>query len=321
MGYVLRRIGYSVLVLVAVSVASFGLIELAPGEFFDELRLNPRIAPETVAGLREQYGLTAPPVTRYVRWLTAVGHGDLGFSLAYHTEVSALLWVRAQNTLLLTIPAMVVAWFLAVPLGVWCAVHRGGGADRLCAIATSALLTLPELLVAILCLVVALRTGWFPTGGMSSSLQSGDLQFAARARDVVVHAALPVCALAGGMVPVVFRHVRASMLDVLDAPPLRAARGHGIRPARLLWRYAVPMAANPLVSLAGLSVGMLLSASLLVEVVMGWPGLGPLLLDAVLARDLYVVIGASMLSTVFLVVGNLLADLTLFAVDPRIRAC
>ena len=120
--------------------------------------------------------------------------------------------------------------------------------------------------------------------------------------------------------PVLIRHVRAAIAEVLSAPFLRAAGGHGIPRRTLLYRYALRAAANPLISLFGFSVGALLSGSLLVEVVMSWPGLGPLLLEAILARDLYVVIGGLLLSTVFLVSGNFLADLLLYWADPRIRA-
>lgn len=317
MGYAVRRIGWSLLVLVAVSAVSFALIEIAPGEFFDELRTNPRIAPETVEALRAQYGFTEPPLTRYVRWVESLAHGQLGFSLAYQTDVSGLLGVRALNTLLLTIPALLAAWGIAIAAGLWCAAHERGVVDRFCAVTTSALLTVPEPVVALLCLVAALQTGWFPIGGMSVGV--GASGFLASLRDVAAHAVLPVGALTVAIVPVLFRHVRASLADVLGAPALRAARGHGIPPARLLWRYALPMAANPLVSLAGLSAGMLLTGSLLIEIVMGWPGLGPLLLDAILARDRYVVMGAAMLSAALLVTGNCVADLALAAIDPRIR--
>ena len=126
-------------------------------------------------------------------------------------------------------------------------------------------------------------------------------------------------ALTLGTLPVLLRHVRASMVEVLDSPFVRAARAHGIPRRRILFRYALRAAANPLISLGGFSVASLLSASLLVEVIMSWPGMGPLLLEAILARDFYLVIGAVVFSTIFLVAGNLLADVLLYAADPRIR--
>lgn len=319
MGYILRRLGYSGLVIVAVSIATFALIEAAPGEFFDDLRQDPRVTPETIEALRQQYGFTEPPVRRYLQWAAAAARGEFGYSLAYQTGVADLLWARARNTIVIAVPAMLLAWGLALLAGAWCAVRRGGAFDRVSAVVSSALLTLPEPVIALLFLVVALNTGWFPVGGMSALPGTADLTLAEWAADLAAHAALPVCALALIVCPLLFRHVRAALIEVADAFPLCAVRGHGIHPARVLWRHALPMAANPLMSLAGLSVGLLLSTSLLVEVVMGWPGLGPLLLEAILARDRYVVVGAAMLSAVFLVAGNLIADLGLFAIDPRIR--
>jgi peptide/nickel transport system permease protein len=125
--------------------------------------------------------------------------------------------------------------------------------------------------------------------------------------------------LALASLPALLRHIRAAMIEVLEAPFIRAARAHGISEARVLFRYALPVAANPLISLFGFSLATLLSASLLVEVILSWPGIGPLLIDAILAKDFYIVVGAVMLSSVLLVVGNLFADLLLVAADPRIR--
>jgi peptide/nickel transport system permease protein len=244
--------------------------------------------------------------------------GDLGFSITYMSPVAPLVGARAFNTLVLSATATLASWLLAVPLGVWSAARRGHTADRTVGIATSALLALPDLLVALMLLLLAVRTGWFPTGGMSSSGFAG-LTAWAKVTDLASHLALPVLALVVISLPPLVRHVRASMVEVLGSPFLRATRAHGIARSRLLFRHALPAAANPLVSLFGLSLAALLSGSLLVEVVMGWPGLGPLLLQAILARDLHLVVAPVMLSTLFLLGGSLAADLLLYAVDPRIR--
>ncbi len=142
----------------------------------------------------------------------------------------------------------------------------------------------------------------------------------AKFRDTIFHLIGPAMILAVAALPILIRHIRGSMLEVLDAPFVQSARGHGISGWQLMSRYILPAAANPWISLFGLSLGGLLSGSLLVEIVTGWPGLGPLLLDATLSRDLYVVVGVVMASTVFMVSGSVLADLMLFAVDPRVRA-
>ncbi|MGO9275251.1 MAG: ABC transporter permease [Terriglobia bacterium] len=319
MRYVVTRLIHSVVLLAGASVLTFVFLRLAPGDFFADLRLNPQVSAQTVTTLRAQAGLDQPLPVMYARWLRSVLKGNLGFSLAYNTPVAPLLWERAQNTLLLAGVATLLAWLIAIMAGVGSAARQGRITDRLIGGATSLLLAAPELLLALGLLALAVRTGRFPTGGMVS-LGFAGLSVTGKIKDIAVHAALPVTALVLGILPVLVRHVRASVLEALQAPFIQAARAHGIPRRRLLFGYALPAAANPLVSLFGLSVAALLSGSLLVEVVMSWPGMGPLLLEAILARDLYVVIGAVMFSTVFLVAGNLAADALLYAVDPRIRA-
>lgn len=318
MRYLLRRILHALFLLFGVSLLTFLFSALTPGNYFDEMRLSPQIAPETVAALRAQYQLDHPLHIRYAHWLNAVAHGNLGFSFAYNSPVGPLLWVRARNTLILTATATLLAWLLALPLGVWSAARFGRAPDRILSWTTAALLVIPDLVLALGLLIVAVRTGWFPTGGMVS-LGFESLSAFQKFRDLAVHMALPVAALVLSALPMLLRHVRASVAEALEAPFLRAAAGHGIARGTILYRYALRAAANPLISLFGFSVGSLLSGSLLVEVIMSWPGLGPLLLEAILARDLYVVIGGVLLSMIFLVGGNLLADFLLYWADPRIR--
>jgi peptide/nickel transport system permease protein len=230
-----------------------------------------------------------------------------------------LLWPRVRNTLLLAVPATALAWCIAVPFGAWAASRPGGLADRAAAGATTVLLGLPDLLVGLGLLLLAVRSGHFPTGGMIS-VGFAELGPWEKAKDVVAHFFLPVAALTLINLPVLLRHVRASMLDVLRAPFIQAARAAGIPERRLLLRHALRAAANPLISLLGLSVATLLSASVVVEMIMSWPGLGPLLIEAVAARDLHLVVGSVLCSTALLIGGNFLADALLYVADPRLRA-
>lgn len=318
MAYLLRRIGHAVFLLFGVSVLAFLFSALAPGNYVDDMRLNPQIAPETVRSLRAQYGLDRPMPERYLHWADSLLHGDLGFSFAYNRPVAPLLWLRARNTLLLTGSATFLAWFIALPLGAWSAERRGRLADRALSWTTAVLLVIPDLALALGLLALAVRSGWLPSGGLIATNLEG-VSFSRKMLDIALHMVLPVSVLVASVLPLLLRHVRAAFAEALDAPFLRAAEGHGIPRARLLWRYALPAAGNPLITLLGFSVGALLSGSMLVEVVMSWPGLGPFLLEAILARDLYVVIGGVLLSTLFLVAGNFIADLLLYWADPRIR--
>jgi peptide/nickel transport system permease protein len=318
MSYFLRRLMQAAFLLIGVSILTFLFSAMAPGNYFDEMRLNPQISPETVAALRAQYQLDRPLPVRYGRWLNALLHGEMGFSFAYNSPVAPLLWERARNTLLLTVTATLIAWALALPLGIWSAETRGRLPDRALSAATATLLVIPDLVLALGLLILAVRNGWFPLGGMAS-VGFQNLSPVGKFRDVAWHMELPVLALVLSALPVLVRHVRAAVAEVLEAPYLRAAASHGIQRRTLLYSYALRAAANPLISLFGFSMGALLSGSLLVEVVMSWPGLGPLLLEAILARDLYVVIGGVLWSTTFLVAGNFLADVLMYWADPRIR--
>jgi peptide/nickel transport system permease protein len=318
MRFFLRRLRHALFLLLGVSILAFLFTTLAPGNYFEEMRLNPQIAPETVAALRAQYQLDRPLPMRYASWMNSVVHGQMGFSFAYNSPVAPLLFARARYTLLLTVTATLIAWGIALPLGVWSAERFGRLPDRALSCATATLLVIPDLALALGLLALAVRTGWFPTGGMTS-LDFERFSLGGKLCDLAWHMTLPIAALVLSALPLLIRHVRASVAGVLDAPFMLAAKGHGIPRRTLLYRYALRAAANPLISLFGLSIGALLSGSLLVEVVMSWPGLGPLLLESILSRDLYIVIGGVLLSTFFLVCGNFLVDIFLYWADPRIR--
>jgi peptide/nickel transport system permease protein len=315
--YLARRIGAAIFLLIGISALSFLLADLAPGNFFDDMKLNPQISTVTVARLRAQYGFDRPLPSRYLRWITSVLNGDLGYSLAYNMPVSELIWGRLRNTVLLGGTATVLAWSFALPLGIWGAAF-GGWPDRISSGITSFFSSVPELVLGLTLFLLAARTAVLPVGGMTS-LRVDTLGPWARAKDILQHLIVPATALALGSLPPLLRHTRTAMREVLGCPYVQAARGHGVTEIRLILRHALPAAANPLCSLFGLSLATLLSGSLVIEVIAGWPGLGPLFLDAIFARDFYVVIAIVMLSGMFLIGGNFLADLLLYALDPRIR--
>jgi peptide/nickel transport system permease protein len=312
MKYAVRRLLHSLILLGGVSVLSFLFADLAPGDFFSEMRLERGVTAETVAALRAQRGLDRPLPVRYAAWLGSMARGEFGYSLAYNSAVGPLLRQRIPGTLLLTASATLVAWLMAIPLGIWNAARRGTASELAIKVSLSILLSIPELLLAIILIVLAVETGWLPVGGMHTPGSES-------AGDTLRHMVIPVGVLVLGMLPVLIRHVRSAVAECLDSPFALAARAHGIRRRRLLFRHVLPAALNPLVSLFGFSLGTLLSASLLVEVLVGWPGLGPLFLEAIMARDFALVLGVVMISTTLLITGNLIADLLLYRADPRIR--
>ena len=318
MRYAARRLLHSLFLLAGVSLLSFLFADLAPGDFFSEMRLDPGMTASTVEALRARHGLDRPLPARYAAWLASMARGEFGYSLAYNSAIGPLLGQRIPGTLLLTVTATLLAWLIAVPLGVWNATRRGTWSDSLIKVSLSILLSIPELLLAVIFLVIAVETGWLPAGGMHSP-GAGSLHPAEVFGDTLRHLAIPVAVLVLGMLPVLQRHVRSAVVDCLDSPFALAARAHGIPRRRRLFLHVLPAALNPLITLFGFSLGSLLSASLLVAVLVGWPGLGPLFLEAIMARDFALVLGVVMSSTTLLIAGNLIADLLLYRADPRIR--
>jgi peptide/nickel transport system permease protein len=318
MRFLLRRALHSFLLLIGASVISFLLVNLAPGDFFEEMRVNPEISRDTLASLRSQYGLDRPLPERYLQWVRSAISGQWGFSFAYNSPAGPILLSRGGKTLLLTGAATLLAWLIALPVGAWAAARPGSPIDWLTRGTVAVLLATPELVLALLLLFFAVRTGYFPTGGLMS-LDSFEMDAWSETKDIAKHVFLPGICLAAGLLPLLLSHVRAAVEEALEAPAIGAARGHGIPFRRLLLRHALPLAANPLISLFGFSLGMLISSSLLIETVFSWPGLGQLMLEAIQNRDFFLVVDATVLSTAFLLGGNLIADVLLYANDPRIK--
>lgn len=318
MKFLLQRGVRAVLMLAGVSILCFLFSAMAPGSFFDELRVNPQISPETISSLQGRYGLDQPLALRYIRWVKAATHGDFGYSLAYNAPVAPLLWTRAKNTLLLTSVSMALTWMISIPLGVWTAARRDRAFDQAFGFVTSLLISIPQVAMAVAVLALIVHFRMLPVGGMQAVDNDG-LSRWQQVQAVASRMLVPALLLTILETAVIARHVRASVIEVLGTPFAHATRGFGIPPARYLFRHLLPAAAAPAISLFGLSVAGLASGSLLVEVICGWPGLGPLILDATLSRDLCVVIGGIMFAAVFLVGGNLLADALLVVFDPRIR--
>jgi peptide/nickel transport system permease protein len=265
-----------------------------------------------------RFGLDQPLPLQYLRYVGNVFlRLDFGYSFAYHRPVFEVLSQGLLNTLLLALAGALVAWGLAIPLGILSAVRRGTWVDRGCSFVAFVGLSVPEVFLALLLLLLAARTGWFPIGGMHS-LDFDRLSAPRKVLDVLHHLALP--ALAVGLAPMAsrMRQMRASLLDVLHSDYVTTARAKGLSEAAVIGRHAVRNALNPMITLFGYTLGFLLTGSFLVEVVMSWPGLGRLTVTALLQRDLYVVMGSVLMASTLLVLGNLAADVLLALSDPRI---
>jgi peptide/nickel transport system permease protein len=317
--YLAQRLAHLVALVAVASLLTFVAGAWAPGTYEDALRLEPAYSPSTIAAIRARDGLDEPAAARFARWLGSFLRGGLGVSVEYRTAVAPLVAARAVRTLLLGIAGTSLAWLVALPAGVLMAARAGTAVDRCCRAALAAILALPEPVLAIGLMLFAAHSGWFPAGGMLSARLDAGTPWLVKVADSARHLVLPASVLGLSLVPTIARHVRSSVAAVLSAPFVTAARARGVPERRLLFRSALRVAAAPLISLAGLSLAALLSASLLVEVVTGWPGLGPLLVEATRSRDLPVVAGATVCSMVMLTVGTTLSDVFARVADPRIR--
>jgi peptide/nickel transport system permease protein len=317
--YLLRRLLNLIPLLLGISFLSFLIIELAPGDFLSAVRADETVAPEAVHSMEARFGLDRPWPQRYALWLeNIVLHHDFGESFAYRQPVFAVIVPRLGNTLLLALAAALVAWGLAIPLGILSAVKQHSGWDRTASFVAFVGLSVPEVFLALLMLLLAARTGWFPIGGMRD-LDWDSYSAAHKVLDVVHHLVLPALVL--GSIPMAarMRQMRANLLDVLRLDYVTTARAKGLPERTVIWKHAVRNALNPLVTLFGFTLATLLSGSFVVEIVFGWPGLGRLTLEAIQKQDLYLVMGSVLMASVMLVLGNLVADILLAVVDPRIR--
>jgi peptide/nickel transport system permease protein len=317
--YVLRRVLQVVPLLLAISALTFGLLQLAPGDFTSALAENPQISDATLERMRHAFGLDRPAWVQYLLYLrNAILHGDLGESFTYHQPVVQVLAGRLCNTLVLAIAAALVTWGLAVPLGVLAAVRQHKWVDRVLSLLAFATLSVPEVISGLVLLYAAARTGLLPIGGMHS-IDAASMAPGARLLDLLRHLLLP--AFVVGLVPLAgrMRQMRGSMLDVLRLDFVTTARAKGLPERTVVFRHALRNALNPMITLFGLTLGSLVSGALVAEVIFNWPGLGTVTLEAIQRQDPYLVLGAVLMAASVLVLANLVADLLLAVADPRIR--
>lgn len=317
--YLLRRIFTLIPLLLGVTLLAFLLIYLAPGDFLSQMAENPMISAETIEAMRVKFGLDKPWYVQYGLWLKNVFlHLDFGESFAFRQPVFEVIAPRLGNTLILALAAAVVAWGLAIPLGILSAVKQYSWRDKAASFAAFLGLSIPEIFFALLMMYMAAKTGWFPVGGMRS-LDHDQLQWGAQIGDILHHLVLPAVVL--GTVPMAgrMRQMRANLLDVLRLDYVTTARAKGLDENVVVWKHAVRNAINPLITLFGFTLASLLSGSFIVEIVMNWPGLGSLTLEALLKQDLYLVMGSVVIAATMLVLGNLIADVLLALADPRIK--
>lgn len=317
-GYVIRRLLQAIPLLFLVSLISFFLIRLAPVDPLAELRLNPSITQETLNSEVQRLGLDKPIIVQYGKWLGSFVRGDLGYCTTGE-KVSDKLKERIPNTLLLTGFVILFTWLVGIPLGIIAALNWRKPLDRMLTILSSIGMAVPSFFFALMLLIFAVKTGWFPTGGLTSHNYSEMTSFG-KIIDVLHHLVLPVVVLFTISLSGLQRQMRGNLLDVLESDYVKFARAKGLSETKVIYKHALRNAINPMVTLLGFEFASLLSGAALTEYVFQYPGLGRLILEAVMKSDINLVMASLMIGTVMLVAGNLIADILLKLIDPRVEA-
>lgn len=295
------------LVLVGVSILTFGLMYFTPGDPARQIlreQMGREPPEETVQEFRERHGLNDPLPVQYADWMWGILHGDLGQSFyGERTPVSSMIVDRVPQTAELAVASMIIALLIAFPAGIISAVHQGRIPDYLSQIAALFGLSMPNFWLAYMLIIVfALILNWFPVAGVGG----------------IGHLVLPAVTMGTAMAAVITRLLRSSMLEVLDEDYIRTARSKGLKGRIVTYKHALKNALIPVVTIIGLQFGAILNGAVIVEMVFQRPGLGKLLIDSIFARDYPVVQGLVLLVAVIFVVTNFLVDITYRYIDPRI---
>lgn len=293
-------------------------MHLVPGNYFDSLRLNPQISPETIQRYEAMYHLEDPVFIQYLHWLKNIARLDFGFSFSYQQPVAGILVSRLGNTLLLTVTSFLAAWLCAVPLGLWAGLKSGGFVDRLGRGVAYFGLSVPNFLLCLLLLWGAASWGKIPLGGVSSPYAE-TFPWYERVFDLLAHMLIPVFVLSISSFAYLFRLMRAQTLEVINRDFVFFLRSLRVSESRIIFRHVGRNAINPLISLFGMELPALFSGAAMVEIFTGWPGLGSLMLQAVRSQDQFLVLGNMLFLAFLLILGNLISDILLAAADPRIR--
>jgi peptide/nickel transport system permease protein len=322
--FITRRLLSMVLTLFAVSFVAFAIIQLPPGDYLTSYMASlastgDQVDPRVIENLRQQYGLGEPYLVQYWKWLTGILQGNFGASFEWKRPVVDLIWGRLGNSVLLEGIAVLVMWLVALPIGVYAAVRKYSLGDYLATVFGFLGLAVPNFLFALVLMYLAYV--WFGTtmGGLFSQSFENAHWSLPRVWDFLAHAWAPVIVLATAGTAQLIRVMRANLLDELKKPYVTTARSKGLPEWKVILKYPVRVALNPLVSTIGWLLPTLVSSSVLVSVVMNLPTAGPMLLRSLTSQDMYLAGAIILLLGVLTVIGTLVSDLLLAWIDPRIR--
>lgn len=315
--YLLTRVLINIPVLLGITLATYFIINLAPGD-----PVTAMVSPETVALLgpdylqqqREQLGLNKPLPVRYAIWLKEIAKGNLGFSLTDRQPIAGKIAERLGPTLKLMGAALLLGIAIAIPLGILSALRQYSLLDYFATIAAFGAISIPSFFLALGAIFIfALKLGWLPVAGMTTVGQPGSFL------DSVKHLVLPASILGLGEAAPLIRYTRSSMLEVIRQDYVTTARAKGLRERAVIYRHALRNALIPLVTVIALGLPRLLGGTVIIETVFAWPGMGLLAITAVRGRDYPVIMAINLISAVMIVVSNLIADVVYAVIDPRIK--
>ena len=311
--YIVKRLLAVIPILFGVSIVIFLFLQLVPGDVAATL-LGPRATAESIAAIRAELGLDRPLHVQYFSWLGAMLQGDFGRSIILQVPVIDIVVPKFLNTLILAAASLLIAIVIGIPVGIVSAVRQYSLIDRIgTAGAVVGAATPTFWLALILMYVFALELRWFPTSGMYNLRGDGGLL------DLLHHLVLPSIATAAIPLAVITRLARSSMLEVVRADYVTALRAKGMSERVVIWTHALRNALPPIISITGLQAGFLLGGTLFTEVIFTWPGIGLQLYDAILGRDVPLVQGAKLFIAGFFVLLNLIADIIVAYLNPKLR--
>ncbi len=320
--YIIQRVLQMIPLLLIISFIAFGIIRVAEvmagADPLTPMKMNPSVTEERLQQERERLALDKPFIIRYGIWLKNFATGNMGESYAYKTSVAKLIQSRLTNTAILGLATLLVTWLIAIPLGIYLAVRQYSFIDQVFSSISYFFMGFPDFFLAIIFLLVAATTGLFPVGGMTV-VSHNELSAGGKILDIMHHLVLPTLTLSLISVASLQRRMRANMLDILGEEYIKTARAKGLSEDKVIYKHAVRNAINPIVTLLGFEIAGLISGAAFVEIIFNWPGLGNMMLQAVLGTDLNLVMAGLIISSFMLLLGNLIADLLLGFVDPRIK--
>jgi len=311
---------YAGILLLAVIILNFGMMHLAPGDVADSISQSMGGADEEVLNeIRATYGLDRPFIVQLGSYIGKVLRFDLGYSFFYTQPVSQLIFQKLPATLLLVLTAQFLALIVGVFLGVYSAQRPNGLSSHFVSFFALFGYSAPVFWSGLLLLIgFSLHIQWFPVAGMRDVTIEGN--FLEETIDIIRHMVLPVITLASIFLALYSRLSRATMMEVLGSDYIRTAKSKGLTDREIVYKHALKNSLSPVITLAGLQFSAVVSGAILVESVFSWPGLGTLAFESIIARDTPTILGILFFSSLVVIVGNLLTDLALRLVDPRVRA-